>query len=398
MKNILIKIDRVFRDFILFMIDLTKFLPITITNTAAKQHKPTIFNKVLLLIKLDEIGDYILFRNLLPYIKSSDKFKNYKIILCGNIAWKNIAENFDSEFVDDFVWMNKQKYLNNLLYRFRFLKKVSSIKPKILINCSYSRSFFIDDSIAAVTPANTKISFKTDLSNSYKWQIKISDKYYKILFDSNTEIFDFYKNRSFFEYILNIKIELLKPQITLNNKNKTDESYGNFVIIFLGGKRKYKKWKLTYFIEIANYIISKYNLNILLVGKKEEIKDNNSLFNHLVNKEKVFDLSEKTTLAELAYLLRKAKLLISNDSGIIHLAASVNTKTIVILNGSQYGRFIPYPIESGTAISAIYPAEIMNNRYEIKKLYKQYRYRSLLDINSIRTVTVKSEIDRLIPE
>ncbi|PJA99087.1 MAG: hypothetical protein CO128_04675 [Ignavibacteriales bacterium CG_4_9_14_3_um_filter_30_11] len=380
------------------MIDLTKFLPITITNTAAKQHKPTIFNKVLLLIKLDEIGDYILFRNLLPYIKSSDKFKNYKIILCGNIAWKNIAENFDSEFVDDFVWMNKQKYLNNLLYRFRFLKKVSSIKPKILINCSYSRSFFIDDSIAAVTPANTKISFKTDLSNSYKWQIKISDKYYKILFDSNTEIFDFYKNRSFFEYILNIKIELLKPQITLNNKNKTDESYGNFVIIFLGGKRKYKKWKLTYFIEIANYIISKYNLNILLVGKKEEIKDNNSLFNHLVNKEKVFDLSEKTTLAELAYLLRKAKLLISNDSGIIHLAASVNTKTIVILNGSQYGRFIPYPIESGTAISAIYPAEIMNNRYEIKKLYKQYRYRSLLDINSIRTVTVKSEIDRLIPE
>jgi len=380
------------------MIDLTKFLPITITNTAAKQHKPTIFNKVLLLIKLDEIGDYILFRNLLPYIKSSDKFKNYKIILCGNIAWKNIAENFDSEFVDDFVWMNKQKYLNNLLYRFRFLKKVSSIKPKILINCSYSRSFFIDDSIAAVTPANTKISFKTDLSNSYKWQIKISDKYYKILFDSNTEIFDFYKNRSFFEYILNIKIELLKPQITLNNKNKTDESYGNFVIIFLGGKRKYKKWKLTYFIEIANYIISKYNLNILLVGKKEEIKDNNSLFNHLVNKEKVFDLSEKTTLAELAYLLRKAKLLISNDSGIIHLAASVNTKTIVILNGSQYGRFIPYPIESGTEISAIYPPEIINNRKEFKKLYKQYRYRSLLDINSIRTETVKSEIDRLMPE
>lgn len=397
MKNILIKIDRVFRDFILFMIDLTKFLPITITNTAAKQHKPTIFNKVLLLIKLDEIGDYILFRNLLPYIKSSDKFKNYKIILCGNIAWKNIAENFDSEFVDDFVWMNKQKYLNNLLYRFKLLKKISFIKPKILINCSYSRSFFIDDSIAAVITANTKISFNTDLSNSYKWQIKISNKYYNTLYN-NTDVFDFYKNRSFFEYILNIKIELLKPQITLNNKNKTDESYGNFVIIFLGGKRKYKKWKLTYFIEIANYIISKYNLNILLVGKKEEIKDNNSLFNHLVNKEKVFDLSEKTTLAELAYLLRKAKLLISNDSGIIHLAASVNTKTIVILNGSQYGRFIPYPIESGTEISAIYPPEIINNRKEFKKLYKQYRYRSLLDINSIRTETVKSEIDRLMPE
>ena len=34
--------------------------------------------KQLLVIKMDEIGDYILFRNLIPYFKKSEKYKNHK--------------------------------------------------------------------------------------------------------------------------------------------------------------------------------------------------------------------------------------------------------------------------------------------------------------------------------
>ncbi|MDW8465862.1 MAG: hypothetical protein RML35_06685 [Chloroherpetonaceae bacterium] len=63
--------------------------------------------KTLLILRLDEIGDYVLFRNFLKEIRESERFKDYKITLCGNAAWKDLAEAFDKESVDEFIWISK---------------------------------------------------------------------------------------------------------------------------------------------------------------------------------------------------------------------------------------------------------------------------------------------------
>ena len=41
-------------------------------------------DKTLLIVKTDGIGDYVLFRNFLGIIRSSDKFKDFKITLLGD--------------------------------------------------------------------------------------------------------------------------------------------------------------------------------------------------------------------------------------------------------------------------------------------------------------------------
>lgn len=390
------KIDYLFRSTILYLVDLLKFFYLKPADILVNFIPCQTQSKKLCLIKTDEIGDYILFRNFIEILRKNNKYKDYKIILIGNITWKNLGEEFEGEFIDEFIWVDKHSFLTNLLYRYRFLKKLSLKNPEILINCSYSRDFYLDDSIASITPARQKISFKTDLSNSYKWQIFISDKYYSTLIDSSNEMFDFYKNRSFFENILETKIDLTKPEINLSDEYNIGEVYNDYVIFFMGGRRKYKKWKLNYFIDTANFIISKYNMNILLVGTENEAKDNHLIYNQIEHKEKVKDLSGQTSLSELVSLLNKAKLLITNDSGIVHIAASVNTKTIVILNGSQFGRFLPYPDELGLYVSALYPAAIMENLSDVNSLYKKFKYRSVLDINSVLPEQVKSKIKRLI--
>jgi hypothetical protein len=60
-------------------------------------------SKELLIVKTDAIGDYILFRNLLPYIRNSKRFQGYKIVLLGNVIWKDLAEFYDKDFVDEFI-------------------------------------------------------------------------------------------------------------------------------------------------------------------------------------------------------------------------------------------------------------------------------------------------------
>ena len=42
--------------------------------------------KSLLLIRLDAIGDYILFRNFIEELKKDEKYKHYSITLLGNIT------------------------------------------------------------------------------------------------------------------------------------------------------------------------------------------------------------------------------------------------------------------------------------------------------------------------
>lgn len=390
------KTDRLLRDFILYIFDLLKFLPLKLAQPNKTNNNSEVYQKEIIIIKTDEIGDYLLFRNLLYYLRSCKKFKSYRIILCGNIIWKNLAEYFDRDYVDEFVWLEKGKFSGNLLYRFNFLKMLSRRKPEILINCCYSRSYYIDDSIASIIRSKEKIAFKTDLSNSYKWQRKISNDYYSTLVDSEEYAFDLYKNRMFFEKLLNTKIDLIKPIIEVSGVSDLT-SYGNsYMVFFMGGKRNYKKWKLNYYKEIAEYIITKYSLSIYFVGTESESGDNQLICNQLGKDEKVKDLSGKTSLTELTLLLRGAKLLISNDSGIVHLAASVNTKTIVVLNGTQFGRFLPYPKETGINISALYPPEIMQGFSDITKLCEKYKYRSLLDINTISPALVKTEIDKLL--
>src|ERR1700749_49017 len=85
----------------------------TITDSRTSRNV-SIDNKTLLIIKNDLIGDYILFRNFLPYIKQSTKYQDHKIILIGNIAWKNIAETLDAEYYDEMIWVSFDKLYKNV--------------------------------------------------------------------------------------------------------------------------------------------------------------------------------------------------------------------------------------------------------------------------------------------
>ena len=61
--------------------------------------------KLLLIIRLDDVGDYLLFRNSLSLYKQSTKWKGYKIHLLGNIAWKGLFETHDAGTVDKVNWI-----------------------------------------------------------------------------------------------------------------------------------------------------------------------------------------------------------------------------------------------------------------------------------------------------
>ena len=293
-------------------------------------------NKCVYILKTDSIGDYVIFRPFLSVIKSS--FPRYKLILIGNIQWKQLAEHLDSEFIDEFIWIDKKKinfkFLN--LYTIKFLLKITSHRHKISLYPVYSREFIYGDLIMSFLPSQKKISYFGD--NINKKTIKNSDKIYdKILCVYQNHDFD--KHKEFFEKILLRKIENFEVITDLSKiKNKSD-----VITVCPGSSQAHKMWPNLNWIQTINYLLenhSKYNINILGGNELFDLSiliDEKFKHNHKVN-----NLIGKTTLTDVIHLIDKSKLLITVDSMSVHIGYQCKIPTICIYKANHYGRFLPY--------------------------------------------------------
>ena len=85
-----------------------------------------------------------------------------------------------------------------------------------------------------------------------------------------------------------------------------------------------KDWPIYNFIELLSLLKEKLSSVKFFLTSKNKAKEFTPLIE--MHKDVLVDLSSNTTLLELAGLYEKMDLVISGDSGPLHLAAAVNTK------------------------------------------------------------------------
>lgn len=350
----------------------------------------------ILIIRLDGLGDYILFRNYLRVLRESEKYKNYTVTFLGNEVFKDLAEELDKQYIDKFLWINIKKYSFNFFYRLKKLREISSTGYEILIHPTFSRDFFYSELIVKKIFAKEKIGSIGDLSNLRVWQKKISDRYYTNLLPARKEImFEFFRNKEFFENLLETKINIKKPLINLKNKVKPFNPSTKYAILFIGAGLKSKKWNVRNFAEVGKYLKQRYGYEIILCGSKNEISDEKKFKTYF--HENYINLVGKTSLMDLLDVINHGDLILSNDTGIVHLAVAMEKKNIfVIFQGNHFGRFIPYPSEIACGFYPIYHPEIKKNIDDYNKLANNYGFVSSLNINEITVEMVKNELDKVL--
>lgn len=90
-----------------------------------------------------------------------------------------------------------------------------------------------------------------------------------------------------------------------------------------------KQWTIDRFKELAQRITKELKLEVIIVGLS---------LTTLNTGRGVIDMTNKTTLVELAALLSRCFLLISGDSGPVHLAAAVGTQVIALFRNDLPGK------------------------------------------------------------
>lgn len=95
-----------------------------------------------------------------------------------------------------------------------------------------------------------------------------------------------------------------------------------------------KRWLIEYFVEVAQFYL-KQNWQVWAFGSIKE-----QMQGLAIEKAGGVNLCGKTTLAEAIDLLALSKAVVSNDSGLMHVAAALN-KPLVAIYGSSDPKFTP---------------------------------------------------------
>lgn len=101
-----------------------------------------------------------------------------------------------------------------------------------------------------------------------------------------------------------------------------------------------KRWPAERFAQLADGLIARERMRIMIVGSAAEASQIEEMSRQM--SQPAINLAGQTDLLQLATLLRRANLLVSNDSGPIHLAAAVGTPVVAIFGPTDPSRVGPY--------------------------------------------------------
>ncbi len=94
-----------------------------------------------------------------------------------------------------------------------------------------------------------------------------------------------------------------------------------------------KRWAPENFAQAAHEIAAQLNARILLFGSKDEVAICDEVNRHLGHKAQSF--AGQTTLAELVELLAACDLVLTNDSGPMHVASALGVPTVAIFGSTS---------------------------------------------------------------
>ena len=114
---------------------------------------------------------------------------------------------------------------------------------------------------------------------------------------------------------------------------------GDMVVVNPGAKSHLKRWTAEGFAEVCDRLAGECGINIVFVGTDEDEKVVSDIIARM--KTRPHNLVNRTSIRQLAGLLKRAKLLITNDSAPLHIGCTAGSRVLAIFGPTDPKKYGP---------------------------------------------------------
>lgn len=278
-------------------------------------------NKILIKA-FDGIGD-----NIIKLGIYNEILKNYSIDNIYIAVYKKSVYELLKLFTDKIIYIDPELFNKDKNYRTNMLRNINGYYFKLSINftsikLSPRHCLLCENNTNIVDNYNNYDDY--DTSNSeyvLDSQISLAKKVFDKLSESNFSPKNILNNK-----ILNIKIPYELPQ--------------NYICTSMGSFDDKRRYPLDKFVNILNHMIDK-NMNVILLGDGSKDDDYYlEALSKIKDKSKIINLSSKLKLPETLKVILMSKFYLGVDSGLAHCAYILDKKSIVLIGGGHYGKYM----------------------------------------------------------
>lgn len=296
--------------------------------------------KVLLIYNL-ALGDTVVFSCALKNIRKMYPKEKYEVIIACQKGLNKIYEKL--EIFDKVIPLDFMKAAVNLKERYLLFKKLREEYYDSIIDPIGPEECTTNVLITRGVVGKEKISVINIDRKIYCPKFMYKKIYNKIIEIHNEKITLIEHYYEFFNKLTNNKFNI--SFIDLPSKEVELDIPKEYFIIYPSASSNLKKWPIDRFAKISQKIVEKTGLPLILCGTKVDKEDNDKL-KELVPELEIVDFTDKTQILEFIGIIKNAKFVITNDTGIYHISVISQVPVTIIAGGYTYDRYMKYEFEN----------------------------------------------------
>ena len=298
----------------------------------------------ILIIKLSSLGDVILSTAAIRAIK--EKFSQHKISVVVGIEAKEVL--LECPYIDELLicdFKNKDRGLRGLFRLANLLRKKNFDLVIDLQNNRHSHllsyltlslnrygynngklGFLLNRSIKDTRPAMDPVTHQFQVLGLLGIDLPLSCRQEQGTGNSCLELWPSKEDRLFIDDFLNAQ------WLSANQK---------IVGINISASQRWtsKNWPLGHIAKLC-VELGHRDMRSVITGTEKDLKDMEALAN-MVKDTKLINACAKTTVNQLACLIKRCAVYVSADSAALHIAASQNTPFVALFGPTDYRRHLP---------------------------------------------------------
>jgi ADP-heptose:LPS heptosyltransferase len=152
----------------------------------------------------------------------------------------------------------------------------------------------------------------------------------------------------------------------------------NFATIHACSNDPERNWKVEHFAAVADYLVEHYDLDVVLTGTNGDAVSNAHIISSMLHLERAHNAAGCFSLSELPAFYKRAQLMVTVDTGPMHIAAAMQTPIVALFLPRLAPRHHPYGQSDGVVTGSEYSLDSVRIKDVLATVEQKMQNRQVL--------------------